>query len=55
MTNIYIRNFKQACSYIANGVKPVDIKYENGRLVFVFIKSETKDVWMKWLNHDLNI
>lgn len=51
---IPIVNFKQACAYIKYGVKPVDIEYgEIGRLVFIFKEEDTKDVWRKWKNHEL--
>ena len=49
---VYITNFKQACAYISDGVKPVDIKYDLKRkvMVFIFRKSETGKVWNKWNN-----
>lgn len=53
---IAIVNFKQACAYIKNGVKPVDIEYNNeGRLIFFFVDKDTKILWEKWKRHELEI
>lgn len=52
---IYVRNYKQACAYISKGVKPVDIKYEDKKLVFVFDKQDTSEVWEQWKNYKIEI
>lgn len=49
---IHIKNYKQACSYINNNVKPIDVYYHNGRLTFIFEEDATKEVWKRWLNHE---
>ena len=50
---IAIYNFKQACSYIKQGVKPVDLEYgKKGDLIFYFKQEDTKEVWEKWKNHE---
>lgn len=49
---IRICNLKQACMYIKNGVKPIDMDYTD-RIVFVFNVAETKEVWEKWRRYEL--
>lgn len=54
--NIRVANFKQACAYVKNGIKPVDLEYgERGRMIFIFKEEDTKEVWEKWKNHELEI
>lgn len=52
---ISILNFKQACAYIKNGVKPIDVEYNNGKIVFLFKEEDTKEVWEKWKKYELEI
>ena len=42
---------KQVKLYIENGVKPIDVLYDEryDTLVYVFNKDETKDIYKKWL------
>lgn len=52
----YISNMKQAQLYLRNGAKLLDILYyqtKNDNLVFVFSKSETRELYQKWNNHEL--
>ena len=50
---IAIFNFKQACAYIKNGVKPVNIEYgKKGDLIFYFNITDTKEVWKRWKNRE---
>lgn len=54
MNNVVkIVNLKQVGLYIKNGIKPIDIEYTD-RLVFIFNKDETKEVFDKWCNYKLN-
>ena len=52
METVKIVNLDQVSKYIQHGIKPVDIQYTN-RLVFVFDKEQTKDVFKKWRNYEL--
>lgn len=52
METIKIVNFKQACMYVKNGVKPIDICYTD-KLVFIFNKDETTEVFKKWREYSL--
>lgn len=52
MKTVKIVNLDQVSKYIQHGIKPVDIQYTN-RLVFVFDKEQTKDVFKKWRNYEL--
>ena len=49
---VRVVNFKQACKYIQNGAKPVDIFYTD-RLVFIFDKSATTDLFNRWRKYEL--
>lgn len=51
---IEIVNVKQASMYIKNGVKPIDLYYGRDRLVFLFNKEETREVYDKWCKYTLN-
>lgn len=51
---IRVRNYKQACYYVSNDVKPVDIEYKCGRMTFIFKTEDTSDVWQKWRNNRVN-
>lgn len=53
---IYIANMTQAKLYMRNGAQLLDILYDNTKndaLVFVFKRSETKELYEKWNNHEL--
>ncbi|KAF5066179.1 hypothetical protein DSECCO2_266310 [anaerobic digester metagenome] len=52
---IKIKNYKQACAYIREGVKPIDIDYIYGRMVFYFKAEDTTNVWNKWKNGEIQI
>lgn len=57
---ITIYNLNQSIAYISNGVFPVDIKIGRNKqdapiLVFYFVKDETKDVYERWVNHELEV
>lgn len=52
----YISNMRQAQLYMRNGAQLLDILYDNTKndaLVFVFKRSETKKLYEKWNNHEL--
>lgn len=54
--SIYISNMRQAQLYMRNGAQLLDILYDNTKndaLVFVFSRSETKDLYEKWNAHEL--
>lgn len=48
---VKIVNLKQVSVYIQNGVKPIDVQYTN-RLVFIFNKDDTTELFKQWVNHD---
>lgn len=53
---VYLSNMKQAQLYMRNGAELLDILYyntKNDALVFVFSKSETRDLYEKWNAHEL--
>lgn len=53
---VYIANMTQAKLYMRNGAQLLDILYDNTKndaLVFVFKRSETKELYEKWNNHEL--
>lgn len=54
METVKIVNLDQVSKYIQHDIKPVDIQYTN-RLVFVFDKEQTKDVFKKWRNYELQV
>lgn len=53
---VYLSNMRQAQLYMRNGAELLDILYtqtKNDALVFVFSKSETRELYEKWNNHEL--
>ena len=48
---VRIVNLKQIGVYIQNGIKPIDI-YFTDRLVFVFNKDETGELFERWKNKE---
>lgn len=53
---VYISNMRQSQLYMRNGAQLLDILYDNTRndaLVFVFSRSETRELYEKWNNHEL--
>ena len=42
---------KQVKSYIKNGIKPIDVLYDEryDTLVYVFDKNDTKEIYKKWM------
>ena len=51
---INIVNTKQAGMYIKNGVKPIDLYWGKDKLVFVFDRNETKELYDLWCKYELN-
>lgn len=49
---VRVVNIKQACAYIKNGVKPLNVYYTN-RIVFVFDKESTSELFDKWRKYEL--
>lgn len=45
-------NMKQVSGYIKYGIQPIRVEVSD-RLVFVFDKQETKEVWKLWLDFKL--
>lgn len=55
METVKIVNGLQALYYIKSNIKPVDIFVGyNDKLVYVFDKKESEEVWKKWLNWDFD-
>lgn len=51
---VMIKDKRQAIAYIKFGVKPIDVQVNSKDiLIFVFKKSETKDLYIKWRKHEL--
>ena len=53
---VYISNMRQAQLYMRHGAQLLDILYDNTKndaLVFVFNRSETKELYDKWNNREL--
>lgn len=53
---VYLSNMRQAQLYMKNGAELLDVLYTNTKneaLVFVFSKSETRDLYEKWNAHEL--
>lgn len=53
---VYITNMRQAQLYMRHGAQLIDILYDNTKndaLVFVFKRSETKELYEKWNKHEL--
>lgn len=53
-----IVNPKQMRFYISKGVYPIDMyvsedDWDNEIVVYIFLRSETQELYQKWLNHDL--
>lgn len=52
---VKIVNIKQILFYTRNGLQPVFVEEGyNSKLVAWFCKSDTKDLWGKWLENDPN-
>lgn len=52
---VRIVNPAQQYKYMKHGVYPIDIypSYD-GRNVFIFYRDDTKEVFDKWVNHELD-
>lgn len=52
---VRIINYIQANKYMKNGVYPIDIYpgYDN-KIVFIFLKESTKDLYERWISHELD-
>lgn len=57
---VRIYNREQQTFYIDSNVYPIDVyasyapKNNRKIIVMIFNKSDTKEVYQKWLNHDVN-
>ena len=53
---VNIVNTKQAYQYIKHGLKPVDVCIDEttGKMVFVFDKLKSYELYTKWCNYELN-
>ena len=52
---VRIINPLQQTMYMKHGVYPIDIYVGyGGKMVFIFLRDETKLVYEKWLNYELN-
>jgi hypothetical protein len=53
---VKIVNMKQVAKYIKHGVQPVRIytNEESDTLVFEFFVADTKELYTKWLNRELD-
>lgn len=52
---VRIVNPRQCAMYMKHGVMPIDFYLgREDTLVYVFVQEETKDVYTKWVNHELN-
>lgn len=49
---IRIVNYEQAYKYIQNGVQPIRLETTD-RIIFVFLKSDTWELFRKWRNREL--
>lgn len=52
---VYVYDLERAYWYIENGVRPIEIPSEHHRthkIMFVFSKGETKDLYTRWVNRD---
>ena len=54
---IAITCFRQACAYISDNVKPVNIEYDKKKrvMIFFFNKQDTNYVWNKWKNGEYHL
>ena len=52
---VKIVNAKQAYQYIKHGLKPLDIYVDEvtGKLVYVFDKLKSYELYTKWCNYEL--
>lgn len=50
---VNIINTKQAMLYIKHGIKPLDIYADNNKLIYVFSKDQTKELFNKWCKYEL--
>ena len=50
METIRIYNLKQVAGYMYAGVNPISVEKDGstGKIVFVFKKEDTLEVWEKW-------
>lgn len=53
METVKILDSKQVMLYVKHGVKPIDIFVDNDKLIYVFTKDETRELYTKWLNREL--
>jgi hypothetical protein len=54
---ITIVNMKQIACYMLDGVYPAEVKLDEstGKIIFIFYKNETKEVWQKWKEKRFNV
>lgn len=53
---VYVTNIRQAQLYMRNGAQLLDVLYDgtkNDALVFVFSRTETRELYEKWNAHEL--
>jgi len=50
---VLIKDPKQQRLYIKHGAKLADIFYSDDRVIYVFFKNATKELYRKWLAHEL--
>lgn len=48
-----IKDPKQQMLYIKHGAKLADIFYSNDRVIYVFFKKDTKNLYRMWLDRTL--
>lgn len=53
MEYIKIKNQFQVKAYLSDGVKPIDVYYDKeiDKIVFIFKKEDTTEVWKKWKSY----
>lgn len=51
---IAIVNYKQALSYISDGILPFKVGYDkkNKKIIYYFQSKKTKETWEKWKNKE---
>ena len=52
---VKIINPAQVLKYMKTGIKPIDVfcDYNTDKIVYVFTKQETKELYTKWINYEL--
>lgn len=50
---VLIKDPKQQRLYIKHGAKLADLFYSDDRVIYVFFKNGTRELYRKWLAHEL--